>query len=136
MLAGLLPLAGDLVKRWLTNKQERQAAKQKTELAIENRKTEMAAQRGEHDDDWELERLKQPPDRPMRRVLASTILLPLPVTVFFPDHAGLMWERLATVPGPYWWLVGTILGFYFASKGLPGILGRLKQAIAKRKATA
>ena len=125
---------GDLAKKWLTNKQERQAAKQKTELAIENRKTEMAAQRGQHDDDWELERLKQKPDRLMRRVLASTILLPLPVTVFLPDHAGLMWQRLATVPTAYWWLVGTVVGFYFAARRGPEMLGRLGQALAKKTA--
>ena len=130
MLALLQPLVG-LAKGWLEGRTKRQAARQKTELAIEQRRTEMAAARGEHDADWELETLRQP-DRQMRRVLASLILLPVVVTVIAPEHAGVMWERLRSVPGEYYALIGIVVSFYFASRKAPEVIGRLSQALSRK----
>lgn len=134
MLALLQPLVG-LATGWLKNRGERQAARQKTELAIEQRRTEMAAKQGEHDSDWELETLRQP-DRPMRRVLACLILLPVVVTVIAPEHAGVMWDRLGSVPGEYYGLLAIVVSFYFATRKAPQVIGRLSQALGKGKGKA
>ena len=143
MLAALGALAKpafDLAKGWIKGRQEQQAAKQATALAVEKRRTEQAAAKGEHDAAWELAVLAQP-DRAMRRLLACLLVSPLIFTVFAvmfgrDDKAKQLWAAFRLVPTEYWGTVGLILAFYFGSKTAPQVIGQLAQAFRRKTPAA
>ena len=127
-----IALVGGAIRR----RQERKAAEQATALAIEKRRTEQAAERGKHDAAWELASLQQP-DRAMRRLLACLIISPVVYTVVavmfgYDDRARQLWAAFALVPTEYWATVGIILGFYFATRSAPKIVGQLAEAFRRK----
>ena len=140
MLAALGTLAKpafDLAKGWIKGRQEQQKAKQETALAVEKRRAEQAAAKGEHDAAWELAVLAQP-DRLMRRTLALLLISPVVFTVFAvllgrDDKAHQLWGAFRLVPTEYWATIGLILAFYFGAKQAPAVIGQLAQAFRRQK---
>ncbi len=134
MFATIFASVAGLAKDWLQGRRDDSRQKRELKEAVTQRKTQLILDSTQKDSDWELAALADK-DRFARRLLMLSIISPVIITAIAPAHGERIWKSLEIVPPEYWSAVGLVLGFYFAFKNAPEVLGKFAEALRKRKPT-
>ena len=130
MLTAIFGPVVELAKGWLEGRQKVQAARIKTQEAIETRRAQQASEQGKRDSDWELASIGQS-GRFSRRFVMLCVFAPIIVTTIWPDHGDQLWANMAKIPTEWWTLTGIVVGGIYGVRQAPALLGKIAQALRK-----